>query len=137
MKRIEDVLKKLWENREIAEGEADSAQIALDDLYYFSHDFSSREVYKEYEASLYADNEKATGIVAMIDRRILNIVKRHSDIEKRLSKLEKELLDMCKYYDEVAAATTSIKVGNVEVCYLAYNNYGEFYFRLESIRWFD
>lgn len=137
MKRIESLLKELWENREVAEGEADNAQIALDDLYYFSHDFSSRKAYKEYENSLYADNEKATGIVAMIDRRILNIVKRHSDIEKRLSKLEKELLDMCKYYDEVAAATTSVKVGNVEVLYFAYNDYGDFYFRLESIRWFD
>ena len=137
MKRIENLLKRLWENREMVESMMDNAQELLDNLYYFPHNFSSRKAYKEYEASLYADDEKGASIMALIDRRIFNIVKRYSDIEKRLSKLEKELLDMCKNYDEVVAATTSIKVGNVEVCYLAYNNYGEFYFRLESIRWFD
>ena len=135
--KVEDLLKKLWENREVAERTKDCYAKLVADLYHSSYDFSSKKAHKEYEDSLYANYEKGVDIMALIDRRIFNIVKQYSDIEKRLSKLEKELLDMCKNYDEVVAATTSVKVGNVEVLYLAYNDYGDFYFRLESIRWLD
>ena len=130
MKRVEALLRTLWEKREYANNVIYCAQEELDELY--SGFGNIRAEYKsEYEEKLYLDNDRAISMMDMLDRRIFNVVRRYSNIEKRLSEVESEFLTMVDtYYMQFGII---VEIGGLKITYDVYDNDGTIEWYLNKI----